>query len=78
MVIGMSTHPYMPNSVPKIKEEMYREIGVSGIDELIRKLVPEDIIFNGELNLPEAISELELKRHLESVLSKKTKLPRTC
>ena len=70
MVIGMSTHPYMPNSVPKIKEEMYREIGISGIDELIRKLVPEDIIFNGELNLPEAISELELKRHLESVLSK--------
>ena len=28
------SHPYIPNSLPKIKEEIMREIGIKSIEEL--------------------------------------------
>jgi len=63
-------HPYIPNSVPRVKEAMLREIGVKSIDELYRE-IPEDLRFKGEMKIPEPlISEYELKRHVEQLLSK--------
>lgn len=63
-------HPYIPNSVPEVKAKMMEEIGIKDIEELYED-IPEHLRFKRELNLPEAIpSEQELKRHVESILSK--------
>ncbi|MEE8377862.1 MAG: aminomethyl-transferring glycine dehydrogenase subunit GcvPA [Candidatus Aminicenantaceae bacterium] len=67
-------HPYIPNSVPEVKAEMLREIGVKEIEELYAD-IPDHLRFHRELNLPEPLtSEYELKSHVEEILSKN----RTC
>lgn len=64
------THPYIPNSAPKVKAKMLEEIGVKSIQELYKD-IPESLRFKGRLNLPKAIlSEYALKRHVEAILSK--------
>ncbi|MCK4317606.1 aminomethyl-transferring glycine dehydrogenase, partial [Candidatus Bathyarchaeota archaeon] len=64
-------HPYIPNSVPEIKREMLRFIGAGGADELYREMIPERLLLGRHMDLPEPIlSELDLKRHVESILSK--------
>lgn len=63
-------HPYIPNSVPEVKEEMLKEIGVKDADELYDDL-PEELRLRRRLNLPQPLlSELELKRHVEKILAK--------
>ncbi len=63
-------HPYIPNSVPEIKEQMLREIGVKDIEELYGD-IPDFLRFKGKMNLPEAlVSEYDLKRHVEGILTK--------
>lgn len=65
-------HPYIPNSVPEIKNEMMKEVGVEDLEELYCE-IPDQLRFKGKLNLPEAIpSEYELKRHLDEILDKNT------
>ncbi len=64
------THPYIPNSVPEIQEEMLKEIGVNSIEEIYED-IPENLRFKESLNLPEPLlSELNLKRHVEKILNK--------
>jgi glycine dehydrogenase subunit 1 len=64
-------HPYIPNSVPEIKREMLRFIGSGDADELYREMIPERLLLGRPMDLPEPIlSELDLKRHVESILSK--------
>ncbi len=63
-------HPYIPNSTPRIKEEMLKEIGVDSIDELYDD-IPENLRFKGKLNLPPPmVSEYALKRHVEAILAR--------
>jgi len=62
-------HPYIPNSVKETKEAMMKEIGIKSIEELYGD-VPEKFRLRKRLNLPEALSEYEVKRHVESLLSK--------
>jgi glycine dehydrogenase subunit 1 len=63
-------HPYIPNSVPEIKERMLREIGAGSVDELYAD-IPERLRFAGRMNLPEPlVSEAALKRHVEQILSR--------
>ncbi|MGC9345597.1 MAG: aminomethyl-transferring glycine dehydrogenase subunit GcvPA [Candidatus Bathyarchaeales archaeon] len=62
-------HPYIPNSLSEIKQEMMREIGIKSIDELYAD-IPEKYRLKKPLNIPEALSEFEVKRHVESLLSK--------
>ncbi|MEM3695039.1 MAG: aminomethyl-transferring glycine dehydrogenase subunit GcvPA [Candidatus Bathyarchaeia archaeon] len=63
-------HPYIPNSQQKIKEEMMREIGIKSIDELYTD-IPERYKLKNPLNIPQhALSEFEVKRHVEALLSK--------
>jgi glycine dehydrogenase subunit 1 len=63
-------HPYIPNSVPEVKQKMLEEIGVSDADDLYQD-IPDELRFKGKLNLPEPLlSELELKRHVEKILNK--------
>lgn len=63
------SHPYIPNSLAEIKQEMMRETGVKSIDELYAD-VPEKYRLKKPLNLPEALSEFGIKRHVEALLSK--------
>jgi glycine dehydrogenase subunit 1 len=63
-------HPYIPNSVPEVKERMLQEIGVGSVDELYAD-IPERLRFRGRLDLPEPLtSEAALKRHVEGILAK--------
>jgi glycine dehydrogenase subunit 1 len=62
-------HPYIPNSNPEIKQELMREVGVKSIEELYAD-IPDKYLLKKPLNLPEAMSEFEVKRHVEALLSK--------
>jgi glycine dehydrogenase subunit 1 len=63
-------HPYLPNSAPEVKEQMLKAIGVGSIEELYKE-IPEDLKLKDQLNLPkQMVSEIELKRHVEKILSK--------
>lgn len=64
----MTIHPYIPNSVPEIKKEMLKEIGVKQVDELFA-VIPEKIRFKKRLKLPHPTPEYEVRRHIESILS---------
>ena len=69
-VKGFKSHPYIPNSVPEVEQEMLREIGLTSLEELHEE-VPDEIILKNEMNLPEAFgSEYELRRHVEKLLKK--------
>jgi glycine dehydrogenase subunit 1 len=48
---------------------MMREIGINSIDELYAD-IPEKYFLKKPLNLPEGLSEFEVKRHVETLLSK--------
>jgi len=62
-------HPFMPNSVPEIKQALMRTLGISAIDELFAQ-IPSDHI-NPPQNFPPTLSsEAALSRHISSVLAK--------
>ena len=67
--LGKHNHPYIPNSQPEIKKEMMQEIGIKSIDELYAD-IPEKYRLKKPLNIPEALSEFEVKKHVETLLSK--------
>ena len=62
-------HPYIPNSVPKIKKEMMKQIGIKSIEELYVD-IPQKFRLKRGLNLPSPVSEHEVRIHVESLLSK--------
>ncbi len=65
-------HPYIPNSVPEVQEEMLLAIGVEDIEDLYA-LIPEELRFRGELSLPEPLpDEASLDRHMQGLLAKNT------
>ncbi len=67
---GFKNHPYIPNSVPEVQEEMLRELGLNSLEELHEE-VPEEIKLKENMNLPKALgSEYELRRHVEGLLKK--------
>lgn len=59
-------HPYIPNSVPQVMKEMMGEIGIDDVDDLFKDLP----VKSGPINLPEPMSEYELRRHIAGILSK--------
>lgn len=70
MSTGKIVYPYIPNSVPEIKEAMLRECGAKNIMELYEE-IPKSLLFKGRLNLPEPIlDEYSIKRHTEDLLRK--------
>jgi glycine dehydrogenase subunit 1 len=68
-LLAKHNHPYIPNSQPEIKQEMMRETGIASIDELYAD-IPGKLRLKKPLNLPEALSEFEVKKHVEALLSK--------
>ncbi len=64
------TYSYIPNSVPEVKAQMLKEIGVKDIMDLYAE-IPEHLKYHGKMNLPEPIpDEYSLKRHIEGLLNK--------
>ena len=65
-----AAHPYMPNSLPAIKEEMLKAIGAASIADLFRQ-IPMQHRLKRPLDLPGALrSENALRRHLQDRLAK--------
>ena len=62
-------HPYIPNSIPEIKKDMMKQIGVQSIEELYAD-VPKKFRLKKKLDLPDPMSEHEVKRFIETLLSK--------
>lgn len=62
-------HPYIPNMVPEVKEEMLKEIGAESVMELYA-CIPDELRLRDEMNIPEALTEYGLRRHIEGVLCK--------
>lgn len=67
--MSKKVHPYIPNMVPEVKQEMLDEIGVHSIKELY-SCIPDDLQYKGTMNIPKALNELELRRHIEGLLNK--------
>jgi len=63
-------HPYIPNSVPDIINDMLRELGVPDI-EFFYQEIPEKLRFRRKLDLPEPFPvERELEKHVMGILSR--------
>ena len=63
-------HPYIPNSVPEVRDEMLKAVGLKSVYDVYSE-IPERLRFKDKLDIPEAIlSEYALKRHVEQILSK--------
>lgn len=63
-------YPYIPNSVPEIKTQMLKEIGVDDIMDLFSE-IPDHLQYKNRMNLPEPIlDEYSLKRHIVSLLNR--------
>ncbi|MCJ7422862.1 aminomethyl-transferring glycine dehydrogenase subunit GcvPA [Candidatus Bathyarchaeota archaeon] len=63
------SHPYIPNSQQETKKSMLHEIGIENIDELYAD-IPKKYLLKKPLNLPKALSEFEVRKHVENLLSK--------
>jgi len=64
----MIMKPYIPNTEEQ-RQEMLQVIGVSDMDALFAD-IPERIRLRRDLDLPEALSEMELVRHLRDLASR--------
>ena len=63
-------HPYIPNSVPEIRDAMLKEVGLKSVYDVYSE-IPERLRFKNRLDIPEAIpSEYALKRHVEIILAR--------
>lgn len=70
--MGNGVHHYIPNSVPKVQKQMLEEIGAESIEDLF-ELIPEDLRFEGLLDIPEPLlDEYSLSRHMKRILSRNT------
>jgi glycine dehydrogenase subunit 1 len=62
-------HPYIPNMIPEVQRQMLDEIGVERIEDLYR-IIPDELKLKEQMDLPPALSELELRRHVEKLLNR--------
>jgi glycine dehydrogenase subunit 1 len=65
-----TVYPYIPNSVPRVKEEMLREVGAKSTQEFFED-VPKKLRIKGKMSLPQPfLSECALRRHVEGLLAR--------
>ncbi len=63
-------YPYIPNSVPEVKEQMLKEIGIESVEDIYAE-IPDHLRFKQKLRVPGPIcSEYALRRHVEGLLAK--------
>jgi glycine dehydrogenase subunit 1 len=69
---GWISHPYIPNSVPAIKEQMLAEVGAESVAEFYQT-IPDDLQPARKLQLPPPLlSESRLRRHVQEILDRNT------
>ena len=68
----MATFSYFPHTEDYISE-MLQRIGVSSIDDLYND-VPGEFLYKGEYDLPDAMSEQQIREHFAALDSRNTKL----
>jgi glycine dehydrogenase subunit 1 len=65
-----TVYPYIPNSVPTVKNQMLKEVGAKSVEELFEG-IPEKLRLKKNMNLPTPLlSEYSLRRHIDGILSK--------
>lgn len=65
-----TVYPYVPNSVPEVKEQMLKAVGADDVMELYSE-IPERLKFRDRLKLPEPLlDEYSLRRHVEGLLKR--------
>ncbi|QCJ41015.1 aminomethyl-transferring glycine dehydrogenase subunit GcvPA [Bacillus sp. S3] len=64
-------HPYIPNMVPEVQAEMLNVIGAESIMELY-SCIPDELKLKEDMKIPAALTEYELRRHIERILNKNT------
>lgn len=70
LAMPTTPHPYLPNSVPVVRQEMLDTIGVRSIEDLFQT-IPTHLRVTEELRLPDALgSEAHLVAHMRGVLGK--------
>ena len=61
-------YPYIPNSVPKIKEKMLEIVGAKSTEDFFED-IPKKLRLEGSMNLPPPfLSEYALKKHVQDLL----------
>lgn len=68
----MATFSYFPHTEDDIRK-MLQRIGVSSIDDLYND-VPGEFLYKGEYDLPDAMSEQQIREHFAALDSRNTKL----
>jgi glycine dehydrogenase subunit 1 len=71
----LEAHKFLPNSEERITEFMLKRLGLKSVDELYSD-VPSELLLKGSLNIPEALSELELQKLVEGKLSRNKSYPK--
>jgi glycine dehydrogenase subunit 1 len=67
-----TAHPYIPNSIPAVRDAMLEAIDASSVEDLYADIPPE-LRLDRPLDLPPAMrSEAELVRHVEGLLGRNT------
>lgn len=67
---GYKNHPYIPNSVERVQQEMLNELGLTSLEELHAE-IPAALILKTAMQLPDPLrSEYELERHVTGILAK--------
>ena len=62
-------YPYIPNSVPEVKQAMLREVGAKNVEDFF-EVIPKHLRLNRKLDLPDPfLSEYELRKHVEGILA---------
>lgn len=67
---------YFPHTEEDIKQ-MLERIGVDSLESLYSD-VPQKVVFRGEYDLPDAMSEMEVRRYFEDLVSRNTRLKVFC
>ncbi|MGM9975224.1 MAG: aminomethyl-transferring glycine dehydrogenase subunit GcvPA [Clostridiaceae bacterium] len=60
-------HPYIPNT-EKDKKEILEAIGAASIEELLKD-IPQEVRLKGSLNLPDSLSEIEVRKVMGNLAS---------
>ncbi|NRS18691.1 aminomethyl-transferring glycine dehydrogenase subunit GcvPA [Brevibacillus sp. HB1.4B] len=69
MSVQRYAHPYIPNSAPEVKEKMLTEIGFSSIEDIYAD-IPRELRLQEKMNIPKALTEYELERHVNQLMNK--------
>ena len=61
-------HPFIPNT-PEDREKIFKKLGIGSFKDLLKD-IPEELLYKGEINLPDALSEQEVLSLLEDIAKK--------